>query len=72
MRIRSTRTWGDETWGLVGYGDGRKTVLPTSAACHDTGWRPPDVVWMTQDGAGSPVEMVVGTLDSAAAEAATG
>jgi hypothetical protein len=35
-----------ETWGLVGYHQGRKTVFPTCAACHDSGWRPPDFVWM--------------------------
>ena len=35
-----------ETWGLVGYRDGRKTVFPTCAACHDSGWRPPGFVWM--------------------------
>ena len=28
-----------ETWGLVGYRAGRKTVFPTCAACHDAGWR---------------------------------
>jgi hypothetical protein len=32
-----------ETWGLVGYLAGRRTVFPTCAACHDTGWRPPQL-----------------------------
>jgi 5-methylcytosine-specific restriction endonuclease McrA len=33
-----------ETWGLVGYQVGVKTVFATCAACHDTGWRPPEFV----------------------------
>ena len=33
-----------ETWGLVGYRAGRKTVFPTCAACHDAGWRPSEFV----------------------------
>ena len=33
-----------ETWGLVGYRDGRKTVFATCDACHAGGWRPPDFV----------------------------
>ena len=35
-----------ETWGLVGYDQGRKRVFPTCAACHDAGWRPSNFVWM--------------------------
>jgi len=35
-----------ETWGLVGYHSGLKTVFPTCAACRDAGWCPPDFVWM--------------------------
>ena len=31
-----------ETWGLVGWTDGRKAVFATCDACHVTGWRPPD------------------------------
>ena len=31
-----------ETWGLVGYLAGEKTVFATCVACHATGWRPPD------------------------------
>jgi hypothetical protein len=33
-----------ETWGLVGYLEGRKTVFATCDACHASGWRPPDYV----------------------------
>jgi hypothetical protein len=33
-----------ETWGLVGYLAGRKTVFATCDACHHAGWRPPDFV----------------------------
>jgi hypothetical protein len=44
MRIRSTRMIGRETWELVGYHAGRKTVFPTCAACHETVWRPPELV----------------------------
>ena len=44
MRIRSTSR--RETWGLVGHYAGRKTVFPTCSACHETGWRPPEFVWM--------------------------
>jgi len=33
-----------ETWGLVGYRAGRKTVFPTCGACHDAGWRPSEFV----------------------------
>ena len=35
-----------ETWGLVGFHAGRKTVFPTCAACHESGWRPLGFVWM--------------------------
>jgi hypothetical protein len=35
-----------ETWGLVGYLAGQKTVFPTCAACREAGWRPPGFVWM--------------------------
>ena len=35
-----------ETWGLVGYDQGRKRVFPTCAACRDAGWRPSDFIWM--------------------------
>lgn len=35
-----------ETWGLVGYHDGHKTVFPTCAACHASGWLPPGFLWM--------------------------
>jgi hypothetical protein len=35
-----------ETWGLVGYDWGLKTVFPTCAACHDAGWRPTGFVGM--------------------------
>jgi hypothetical protein len=35
-----------ETWELVGYWHGRKSVFATCNACHDAGWRPPDFVWM--------------------------
>jgi len=33
-----------ETWGLVGYLAGRKTVFATCEPCHESGWRPPDFV----------------------------
>ncbi len=35
-----------ETWGLVGYKDGKKTVFPTCTECYEAGWRPPEFVWM--------------------------
>jgi hypothetical protein len=35
-----------EIWGLVGYQARLKTVFPTCAACHASGWRPPDAVGM--------------------------
>ena len=31
-----------ETWGLVGYVAGRRTVFATCDECHAAGWRPPD------------------------------
>jgi hypothetical protein len=35
-----------ETWGLVGYLDGKKAVFPTCHACYLAGWRPPEFQWM--------------------------
>ncbi|MGH7893859.1 MAG: hypothetical protein ACREQL_04275 [Candidatus Binatia bacterium] len=37
-------TVGRETWGLVGYLAGEKTVFATCDACHHAGWRPPAFV----------------------------
>ena len=34
-----------ETWGLIGYRDGEKTIFPTCAECYQAGWRPPGFVW---------------------------
>ena len=34
-----------ETWGLVGYQNGEKTIFPTCNECYQAGWRPPGFVW---------------------------